>query len=178
MRFIGENMVLRTVMIIPDFDNMNIIDQIREKYDPLSALVPPHITLVFPFASEISDTTLRSNLERELVGIQSFPLCLQGISKHEDKFGNYLFLDVKAGKEQIQKIHKLLYANELHEFDLGYDYVPHMTVGKLDSSEKLTDAYAEIQEMKDMFFAVAGSVYVERIGENEKSIIIMEKKLM
>lgn len=171
-------MSLRTVMIFPDFDNMDIINQIRLKYDPLYELVPPHITLVFPFESEMSNDTLRSILERKLEGVHSFPLCLQGIRKQEDKFGNYLFLDVKEGKEQIAMIHNLLYANELHEFDLGYDYVPHMTVGKLESSEKLTDAYAEILEMKDTFITVAGSVCVEMIGENEESIIIMEMKFL
>ena len=171
-------MAVRTIMIIPEFKNADIIHQIREKFDPLIGLVPPLITLDFPFASEMSDAMLRSILERELEGIHSFPLCLQGISKHEDRFGNYLFLDVKEGKEQLQKIHKLLYSSELHEFDLGYEYVPHMTVGKLESAERLADAYAEIQEMKDTFTTVGGSVYIERIGENEKSIIIMEKKLM
>ena len=171
-------MARRTIMIIPDFDNMEVIHQIREKYDPLSALVPPHITLVFPFESEMSNDTLRSILERKLEGVHSFPLSLQGISKQEDKFGNYLFLDVKEGKEQIAMIHNLLYSSELNEFDLGYDYVPHMTVGKLESSEKLTNAYEEILEMKDTFITVAGSVCVEMIGENEESIIIMEKKLL
>ena len=44
---------LRTIMIFPEFENMEIIDNIRKKYDPLAELVRPHITLVFPFESQM-----------------------------------------------------------------------------------------------------------------------------
>ena len=47
-------MSLRTIMIFPEFENMDIIDRIRDKYDPLARLVRPHITLVFPFENEMS----------------------------------------------------------------------------------------------------------------------------
>ena len=40
-------------MIFPEFDNMDVIDKIREKYDPLAKLVRPHITIVFPFKLEL-----------------------------------------------------------------------------------------------------------------------------
>lgn len=42
---------IRTIMIFPEFEEMEIIDEIREKYDPLARLVRPHITIVFPFIS-------------------------------------------------------------------------------------------------------------------------------
>ena len=38
-------MSLRTIMIFPEFENMDIIDRIRDKYDPLARLVRPHITI-------------------------------------------------------------------------------------------------------------------------------------
>ncbi len=44
----------RTIMIFPKFDNLDIINSIRDKYDPLAKLVPPHLTLVFPFKSELT----------------------------------------------------------------------------------------------------------------------------
>lgn len=40
-------------MIFPKFENIKIIDEIRDKYDPLANHVRPHITLVFPFESNI-----------------------------------------------------------------------------------------------------------------------------
>ena len=51
-------MSLRTIMIFPEFENMEIIDNIRKQYDPLAELVRPHITLVFPFESQISNEEL------------------------------------------------------------------------------------------------------------------------
>lgn len=48
----------RTIMIFPQFDNIDVINSIRDKYDPLAKLVKPHITLVFPFDSEITNEQL------------------------------------------------------------------------------------------------------------------------
>ena len=47
------NIRKRTIMIFPKFSNQEIIDEIRKKYDPLYNLVKPHITLVFPFKSDM-----------------------------------------------------------------------------------------------------------------------------
>ena len=59
-------MSLRTIMIFPEFENMDIIDRIRDKYDPLARLVRPHITLVFPFENEMSNETIEEIALREL----------------------------------------------------------------------------------------------------------------
>jgi len=83
--------MLRTIMIFPQFENIEIIDAIREKYDPLAKLVRPHITLVFPFDSEITNEELEKVLESCLDDIKSFPIALCGFSKEEDQFGRYLF---------------------------------------------------------------------------------------
>ena len=48
-------MNLRTIMIFPTFENIEIINSIRDKYDPLANLVRPHITIVFPFESDMSN---------------------------------------------------------------------------------------------------------------------------
>lgn len=44
---------------------------------------------------------------------------MQGFSKCEDRFGNYLFLNVVTGMENITQLHDLLYSNEFSAFDLG-----------------------------------------------------------
>ena len=85
----------RTIMIFPKFSNMEIIDRIRRNYDPLADLVRPHITLVFPFHSDITDAELGSHIENAISGIPPFSLQLTGISKEENVFGNYLFLNIQ-----------------------------------------------------------------------------------
>ena len=37
----------RDILIFPKFDNMNLIQKVRNKYDRLSNLVAPHITLAY-----------------------------------------------------------------------------------------------------------------------------------
>ena len=61
-------------MIFPKFDNIDIIDEIREKYDPLAKLVRPHITIVFPFEMEITNDELSIILENRLRDIKSFEI--------------------------------------------------------------------------------------------------------
>lgn len=54
-------MIERCIMIFPEFENMSVINGIRDKYDPLAKYVRPHITLVFPFQSDISSIELKKH---------------------------------------------------------------------------------------------------------------------
>lgn len=170
-------MSLRTIMIFPEFDNIDVIDEIRAKYDPLAKLVRPHITIVFPFEMEITNDELSMILENRLRDIKSFEIEMQGFSKCEDRFGNYLFLNVVKGTEIITQLHDLLYSNEFGEFDLGIPYMPHMTVGKLKTVDDLNNAYDSVMGNKTLFKCIITKISVEMIGENEESIIVIEKKL-
>ena len=96
---------------------------------------------------------------------------MQGFSKCEDRFGNYLFLNVVTGMENITQLHDLLYSNEFSAFDLGLPYIPHMTVGKLD------DAFNSVKDNEAVFKSRITKISVEMIGEKEESIIIIEKQL-
>ncbi len=171
-------MSLRTIMIFPEFTNMEVIDDIRNQYDPLAKLVRPHITLVFPFESQISNEELKHILNVRLQGIKSFELKLGGISKHEDTYGNYLFLDVLQGAEEVVYIHQLLYDNEFKEYDVGLKYIPHMTIGKLPTAELLNNAFNNIKSPDYTFSTIVKKISVEMIGDNEESIIIIEKELV
>lgn len=170
-------MSLRTIMIFPEFENQEIIDNIREKYDPLAGLVSPHITLVFPFESSMSNEELERVLNDRLMSIKPFELKLGGISKQEDRFGNYLFLNVQQGAKELKCINRILYDNEFREFDAGLPYVPHMTVGKLATPQLMNEAFAEIESVGDTFDTVVRKISVEMIGANEESIIVIEKEL-
>ncbi len=170
-------MSLRTIMIFPEFEDMKIIDEIREKYDPLAHFVRPHITIVFPFENQMSNNDIADILSVRLKTISPFELVLRGISKQEDRFGNYLFLDVKEGTTEICAIHNTLYDNEFCEHDLGLGYRPHMTIGKLPTAEALNAAYEEVKEIDFAFKTVVNKISVEMIGENDESIIIIEQQL-
>jgi len=171
-------MITRTIMIFPEFENIGSIDKIRSKYDPLADLVRPHITLVFPFESGMTDDEVREILEKRLEDTIQFDLTLQGFSKQiDEKFGNLLFLNVTKGNDEIVKIHDILYANEFMRFNLGYPYIPHITVGKTKTVDELNAAYEDASSCNEVFSTTVTKISVEMIGEHEESIIIIEKEL-
>lgn len=49
-------------MIFPQFNNIEIINEIRHRYDPLANLLRPHITLVFPFESDMTNDEVEEKL--------------------------------------------------------------------------------------------------------------------
>ncbi|MBP1889854.1 2'-5' RNA ligase [Clostridium moniliforme] len=167
----------RTIMIFPEFENIDIINNIHKKYDPLADLVLPHITLVFPFDSEFTNEEINLYLKECLSDIKPFKVQLQGFSKQQDKYGNYLFLNVVQGMDVIKNIHDILYKDKLKQFDLGYDYIPHMTVGKLPSIELLDKAFDDVSKCNTKFSTIVKKISVEIIGEHEESIIIIEHEL-
>lgn len=170
-------MNIRTIMIFPEFKNIDVIDKIRKKYDPFADLVLPHITLVFPFDSELTNEELNLYLKECLSGIHPFKAELEGFSKQENRYGNYLFLNVVQGMDVIKNIHERLYKDKLKQFDAGYDYVPHMTVGKVSSLELLDKALNDVNKCNDKFSTVVKKISVEMIGEHEESIIVIEHEL-
>ncbi len=167
----------RTIMIFPEFHNMEVIHFYRDQYDPLSALVKPHITLVFPFQSNISNDRLNKHLSDKLMNINPFEITLHGVSKQPGELGNYLFLNIIEGKEHIHEIHEKLYSDLLKEFKIGYPYTPHLTLGNLDSTEKLERAYLDVSKCNETFRSVINKISVEVIGTLGESIIISEHKL-
>lgn len=166
----------RTIMIFPQFSNQEIINEIRKKYDPLYNLVSPHITLVFPFKSSMSNVILSQRLEEGLKETVSFPLILQGTSRHKDTYGNYIFLNIKKGSQEIVKIHNDLYLNIFGE-RYCQPFIPHMTIGNLDSVDRMEQAYDSIKDMDIRFTTIVEKVSVEMIGDRGESNIIMEKNL-
>ncbi len=170
-------MRLRTIMIFPKFENIDVINDIRKKYDPLADLVLPHITLVFPFDSELTNEELNLHLKECLSDIKPFKMELEGFGKQINNYGNYLLLNVVQGIDEIKNIHNRLYKGKLKQFDPGYDYIPHMTVGKVSTLELLNKAFDAVSNYSDKFSTVLKKISVEMIGDQEESIIIIEHEL-
>lgn len=167
----------RAIMIFPHFNNMEIINEIRKEYDPLAEKVKPHITLVFPFTSELSNAELIEWLNTALKDTESFKLKLTGFSKAEDRFGNYLFINIFEGKEEIINIHNALYNGILKEFKMKYAYEPHMTVGKLKTKTDRDNALKKLEQCTNTFETVVDTITIEMIGEYEESIIEIVHRL-
>lgn len=168
------------IMIFPEFSNMKIIDKIREKYDPLAKHVRPHITLVFPFVSDLDTLELRNHIEGILLETSSFNIELNNITPVQS-FGNYLFLNIKNGQDEIINIHEKLYTGILEPFLPQWlrdvEYYPHMTVGNIENEEIYKTATLEVKDIDEVFETTVEKISVEIIDENQDSIIEMEIEL-
>lgn len=142
-------MAKRVVVIFPKFEQADLIEQIRKSFDPLATMIEAHITLVPPFESSISAGELYSHIEEAIEVIQPFHLLLQGITGHE---GEYLFLNVKRGNDQLITLRDRLYTGFLASYLLPeYTCVPHLTVGRLPDRNTFFSALERATQLKDSF---------------------------
>ncbi|MBP3595937.1 MAG: 2'-5' RNA ligase family protein [Clostridia bacterium] len=163
----------RDILIIPKFNNIDKIQSIREKYDELFDKIGPHITLAFPFKREISSEQLKKQLLYIAKDFKPFKVKCKGISLRKDERVNtyYIFLNIVEGKEIINEINYKIYKNILNNIDIKkYNYEPHITLGNTNNlNEKI--------ELNEEFETIINSIVVERIGDNEESIIEFEINL-
>lgn len=158
----------RDILIFPKFKNIDLIQQIRIKYDRLATLVEPHITLAFPFSDEISNNDLIIKLSELLKQYNAFEVTFNGTSMSND---NYILLNCIKGKETIIDLHNEIY-NKIIPTHLKKDinYIPHITLGQSKDIEELKDFNYE-------FTTIIDEISVELIGEKEESIIIGKVKI-
>lgn len=170
----------RCIMIFPEFADGDAINAIRKKYDPLANHVRPHITLVFPFDSDLQPKELKEHLTGALLNVTPFDIVLRGITPVKGH-GNYLFLNIESGREEILEIHKRLYTGLLEKFLPAWlqsgGYYPHLTVGNIENEEKYKAAIEETSQMKEAFETTVDTISVEIIDENQDSIIEVEISL-
>ena len=166
-------MTNRCIMITPAFSNMPVIDEIRSQYDPIARLVRPHITLVFPFESDIPTASLKAHMEGELFAIKPFEIILGGVAP-SPLSDPYLFLLVQKGTAELTALHERLYTGILSpyypEWLRGRAYLPHMTIGHFQTQAQLTHALRAVEKSIGQFQSIVQNVNVEIIKEDEPSI--------
>ncbi|EOS8268546.1 TPA: 2'-5' RNA ligase family protein [Bacillus cereus] len=166
---------MRTILLFLQNMSNGEVESIREKHDPLFRLIPPHITIVFPFESNISNDELKSHILNLLKGVGKIKI---EFANRITSVGNYLFLEVEGGKEQIEELHDMLYKGPLAQF-LREDipYIPHVTVGRKENAELAAEVAKDIHSLPEKLQCVIDRISVERIGENGESIIEFEVPL-
>lgn len=168
----------RSILLFPEFQNMELIEGIRKQYDPFVSLISPHITLVFPFVSRYKEKDVKELVKEKSKAFSPFRLSMQGIVKYQENGEQYLFLQVKEGAEEIRRLHDSLYQGMLAAFKKDIPYVPHMTVGKLSSAEELDTAWEQVKDMNVVFQTEIKHITVEKIGEKGESITEAEIPLL
>lgn len=158
-----NNIDKRCILIFPKFKNIDLIQKIRNKYDPLANLIAPHITLAFPFSDDISNEDLISKLTSLLKNFKPFTINFKGVSLSHD---NYIFLNCVKGNQEIIQLHDEIYNKILPNYlKKSIKYIPHITLGQSSSIEELDSFTYEFESIVD-------EVSIELIGKNEESILI------
>lgn len=149
------------------------IHEFRERHDPLSNFLEPHITLVFPFKMNISDEVLVDQVSSKISSFTSF---VASIHHQPTIESNCMYLEVKEGSAEIKALHNLLYTGLLEQLRQDRLYIPHITIGRVNSES----AQYVIEDAKRLQFEtkfMINRLKVERIGPNGESIIISEHYL-
>lgn len=164
--------MIRTIVIFLKDSLIEEIEKIREVHDPLFGLIPPHITLVFPFESDISNEILRQHITESTENIVPFYI---NVDQAVTNQGEYLFLLVEEGKEKILELHNQLYSSVLASF-LREEilYIPHITVGRKRDEDSAVYTAEGIPLLHNKISFYIEKIAVERIGKNEESIIEFE----
>ena len=160
----------RAIILFPSFDNIKSIKSIREKYDPLANFIAPHITIVFPFDSDISTDDLKLHFNKVLKGTRKFYVQLKNFTG--DFRDGYLFLNVKIGNDNIIELHDKLYSGILESFLFRkVTYCPHLTVGKLHQQTDFDKALDELLCYDESFETVIDKIYIVNIDSVEHSTV-------
>lgn len=163
-----NNIGKRDILIFPKFNNMDIINNIRNKYDRLANKIEPHITLAFPFKDDMSNEDLINKLSELLKNYSSFEVTFKGVSLSDD---NYIFLNCTRGNSILIDLHDEIYNKLIPNYlNKSIKYIPHITLGQTNNLEDFSNFNYE-------FTTIVDEICVELIGEDEESIIIGNIKL-
>ena len=161
----------RDILILVNFPNLEKIKEIQKKYYDIADKIEPHIAVVFPFDSNISDEELYNKLCDILSKYKPFKIVCHGISTPIGE-SNYRFLNIIENKNVIKDISDDIYKNiipEHLEYRDKYNYDPHISLANKPLDEEI--------KLDDTFEMIVDSLYVERIGNNDESIKLYDIKL-
>lgn len=139
------------------------IEQIRQQFDPLALEIKAHITLVFPFKSNLTTKALHAHIQQATQGISPFPVQLQTITGQD---GRYLFLNVKQGKNQLIALHDKSYSDILKPYRHSFDYLPHVTIGRFQDERTFRKAFTAVQYIDTMWQTLIQNISIVLIGDN------------
>jgi len=157
-------MISRAILTFPRFEGLHLIEQLRRQFDPLALAIAPHITLMFPFESDVSVRRLQAHVRQAVRDVGPFAVQLHGITGSE---GEYLFLNVKRGNDRLIELHDRLYSGlfAVH-LSLAHTFVPHLTVGRLSNRAAFLAALEAAQEVNSTFRTAVREVAVCRLYDS------------
>lgn len=155
--------MLWAIHVFPEFEGLDVIEAVRAEFDPLFGLIPPHVTLVFPF--EAKEGAVRAAMDKARGVILQFS-CFELELRQVAWRGEYLMLLPERGGEVVRALHDALYADAFAPwYAPEFPYEPHVTLGRGNF------AFAR-ESLGRRFACMVRQVVLERIGRNGRSEIM------
>ena len=158
-------------------DDLEWIDRIRSRYDPLRNVVAPHFTLVFPCKAGPVDAVLEHAAH---VASQTEPagFVLRSALAVKDTFtaASHVFLVPDEGSSAVVALHGSLNSGQLAPSARpDVPFTPHVTVAALEDPEQ---AAAVADELNASGVAIAGTIFaidvLELDGKAVREILRIE----
>ncbi|MBL8518291.1 MAG: 2'-5' RNA ligase family protein [Betaproteobacteria bacterium] len=118
------------IVWFPEFSaqTAQAIVNIRQSFDPLAGVLPPHLWLVFPFAAHLNATQLTAHIRRRTARWPQVPVVFSGIRNLKDEF---VLLNARTGAASLVALHDRLYGGILAPYRRDdMDYLPHITLAR------------------------------------------------
>jgi 2'-5' RNA ligase len=129
----------------PRFEGIDRIEEFRRKHDPAAALIPAHVSLVFPFSSAHSRLQVETHVTKVLSRWPPIPVTFRRVRIEANEF---VFLMAARGAASIVSLHDRLYTRSLAaHLRKDIPYAPHITLARCAEWEKLDLALAEAENL-------------------------------
>jgi 2'-5' RNA ligase len=151
----------------PAFHGIERVEEFRARHDPMAALVPAHLTLVFPFPTALTRLQVQTHVQRVVSRWPPIPVTFRHTRTEANEF---LFLMAARGAASIRGLHDRLYTRSLAPHlrrDLPYE--PHITLARHAEFPKLEAAADEaLERFRDELGDVIRDVTLLSVGGNGK----------
>jgi 2'-5' RNA ligase len=166
----------RAIYLTVDLPQSDELQNIREAFDPLAGMVPPHITVVFPFESDIETEQLVAAIDET---VEELEFTYVELSLEAAVFAkDFCMFPIRQGRDAITDLHDRLYSDLLEPFlSDEYEYIPHLTVGRVEQESDRD----EIKELTDRInldqTGAVRSIILERLDTEYTSTTLYERTL-
>lgn len=127
----------RAIVWFPPFPVDSPIEPFRRRHDPLADALPAHVTLVFPFPTNLTVTQIGSHIRRIVGNWPGLPVSFRDVEGIVDEF---VVLMLRERAEAIIALHDKLYSGVLKPHlreDIAYQ--PHVTLGRVAGNPSHAD---------------------------------------
>ena len=157
----------------PRFAGLDRIESFRRRHDPAAALIPAHLSLVFPFATALTALQIETHVRRVAGRWPPVPVTFRRVRIHANEF---VFLVASRGAAAVTALHDRLYTRSLlPHLRREFPYEPHITLARSASLDALGDALAEAEHTLDGDYAdVMRSVSLLSVTRDGKIEVLRE----